>query len=272
MPRTAFIVSGRTAITAEMLAHSLITQFEDVTIRRIVLPYIDTPEKAEQAVAQIRAQALTDQCRPLVFSTFINAHLRQLFDIPEALMMDFFESFIGPLEQELQRPSGHTAGKVHGIANFEEYKNRIDAVNFTTAHDDGGMAKNLQDADVILVGVSRSGKTPTCLYLALQYGIKAANYPFTPEDFAQHALPKPLLPFRHKLFGITIEPERLAQIRFSRKPDSHYCKLETCQDEVAQAETLMLAENIPYLNTTRLSIEELSTTIMLKAGLKRRCY
>ncbi|GGP24527.1 putative phosphoenolpyruvate synthase regulatory protein [Silvimonas amylolytica] len=272
MIRTAFFVSGRTAITAEMLGHSLITQFDDVNFRRIVLPFIDTEEKALQAVAQIKAQAAADQCRPVVFSTFISENLRKLFVIEEALTLDFFETFIGPLEKELARQSSHTAGKVHAITNFEEYKDRIDAVNFATTHDDGGMAKNLQDADVILVGVSRAGKTPTCLYLALQYGIKAANYPFTPEDFADHRLPKPLHPFRNKLIGITIEPARLSQIRQSRKPDSQYAQLSTCEQEVALAESLMQHENIPFLNTTRLSIEELSTTIMVKAGLKRRCY
>ncbi|MDR3429135.1 pyruvate, water dikinase regulatory protein [Silvimonas sp.] len=272
MLRTAFFVSGRTAITAEMLGHSLITQFDDVTFRRIVLPYIDSEDKALQAVAQIRAQAAADQCRPIVFCTLISESLRKLFVIEEALTMDFFETFIGPLEKELQRQSSHTSGKVHAITNFEEYKHRIDAVNYATTHDDGGMARNLQDADVILVGVSRSGKTPTCLYLALQYGIKAANYPFTPEDFADHKLPKPLHAHRSKLFGISIDPGRLSQIRQSRKPDSQYALLRTCEQEVVLAESLMQHENIPFLNTTRLSIEELATTIMLKTGLKRRCY
>ncbi|KAF0813224.1 Phosphoenolpyruvate synthase regulatory protein [Andreprevotia sp. IGB-42] len=272
MPRTAFFVSARTAITAEMLGHSLTVQFEGVDFRRITLPYIDTREKAHAAVAQIREQARIDGCRPMVFSTLIDEDLRSLFQIDEALVLDFFGHFIGPMEQELGLGSTHLAGKVHGIASFEEYKNRIDAIQYAMSHDDGSMAKNLAEADIILVGVSRAGKTPACLYLALQYGIKAANYPLAPEDFDRHTLPKPLHPHRTKLFGLTIEPERLTVIRESRKPGSQYATLAACQHEVTEAENLMRQLGIVFLNTTKLSIEELATNILLNAGLKRRIH
>ncbi|SMC21982.1 hypothetical protein SAMN02745857_01300 [Andreprevotia lacus DSM 23236] len=272
MPRTAFFVSARTAITAEMLGHSLTAQFETVNFRRITLPYVDSREKALAAVEQIREQARIDGCRPMVFSTLIDDELRGLFQIEEALVLDFFGHFIAPMEQELGIESSHTAGKVHGIASFEEYKNRIDAIQYSLNHDDGSMAKNLADADIILVGVSRAGKTPACLYLALQYGIKAANYPLAPEDFDRHTLPKPLQAHRSKLFGLTIEPERLALIRESRKPGSRYATLEACRHEVTEAETLMRQLGIVFLNTTQLSIEELATNILLNAGLKRRIH
>ncbi|GHD59356.1 posphoenolpyruvate synthetase regulatory kinase/phosphorylase PpsR [Jeongeupia chitinilytica] len=272
MPRTAFFVSGRTGITAEMLGHSLISQFEEVNFRRITLPYIDSIDKAREAIEQIREQARTDGVRPVIFSTLIDEELRQCFYIEEALTVDIFATFIKPLEEELGVMSSHTAGKVHGIANFEEYKNRIDAVNYSMSHDDGGVSRNLADADVILVGVSRAGKTPTCLYLALQYGIKAANYPLTPEDFSDHKLPRVLANHRNKLFGLTIQPERLSQIRAERKPGSHYASIDICRAEVSEAETLMKQAQIPYLNTTSLSIEELASSILHHSGLKRRVF
>ncbi|WP_035051464.1 posphoenolpyruvate synthetase regulatory kinase/phosphorylase PpsR [Andreprevotia chitinilytica] len=270
--RTAFFISARTGITAEMLGHSLITQFEHISFRRIALPYIDSREKALEAVAQIRQQAEIDGVRPIVFSTLVDEELRGLFKIEEALTFDFFGHFIEPMEQELDTKSSHAAGKAHGVASFDEYKSRIDAVQYSLSHDDGSMAKNLADADVILVGVSRAGKTPACLYLAMQYGIKAANYPLTPEDFVDHALPTPLRPFRNKLFGLTIEPERLSVIRESRKPGSKYATLDACKHEVVAAERLMRQLGIPFLNTTQLSIEELATHILIDAGLKRRIH
>ncbi|WP_148715554.1 posphoenolpyruvate synthetase regulatory kinase/phosphorylase PpsR [Chitinolyticbacter meiyuanensis] len=272
MPRTAFFVSDRTGITSEMLGHTLLTQFEDVNFRRITLPFVDSVEKAREAVEKIRQQAITDQCRPIVFCTMIDDELRNVFQIAEAFTLNFFEAFIGPLEQELGRKSSHTVGKSHGIANFEEYKNRIDAVNYSLSHDDGVMPRDLAESDVILIGVSRSGKTPTCLYLALQFGIKAANYPLTPEDFGQHTLPKLLLPYRNKLFGLTIDAERLSQIREERKPGSKYATRDNCQFEIAEAEALMRHVGVPYLNTTTLSIEELATTIMHRTGMTRRVY
>ncbi|SMC21986.1 hypothetical protein SAMN02745857_01301 [Andreprevotia lacus DSM 23236] len=272
MPRTAFFISDRTGITAEMLGHSLITQFEDVNFRRVTLPYVDTADKAREVAEKIRAQAAADQCQPLVFSTIVSEDLRKLIVVEEALTLDFFEIFIGPLEKALGRESSHTVGKSHGIVNFEEYKTRIDAVNFALAHDDGVMPRDLNEADIILIGVSRSAKTPTCLYLALQYGIKAANYPLTPEDFGNHTLPKLLLPYRNKLFGLTIDPARLNQIREERKPGSRYAALDNCQFEVAEAEALMRHVGVPHLSSTTRSIEELATSIMHTAGLTRRTY
>ncbi|WP_035051466.1 posphoenolpyruvate synthetase regulatory kinase/phosphorylase PpsR [Andreprevotia chitinilytica] len=272
MPRTAFFISDRTGITAEMLGHSLITQFEDVNFRRVTLPYIDTPEKAHEAAEQVRRQAVIDACEPIVFSTIVDDQLRSLIHVEEALTLDFFEIFIGPLEKALGRESSHTVGKSHGIVNFEEYKNRIDAVNFALAHDDGVMPRDLNEADIILIGVSRSAKTPTCLYLALQYGIKAANYPLTPEDFGNHTLPKLLLPYRTKLFGLTIDPVRLSQIREERKPNSRYAAIDNCQFEIGEAEALMRHVGVPYLSSTTRSIEELATSIMHTAGLTRRTY
>ncbi len=272
MRRTAFFVSDRTGITAEMLGHSLLTQFEGTHFHRITLPFVDSKEKAEEVAADIRRQAMQDGFPPIIFSTVVDAQLRRIINIPEAMLLDFFETFIGPLERELGQESSHSVGRSHGIQNFQEYMNRIEAVDFTMAHDDGVMPRDLHEADLILVGVSCSGKTPTCLYIALQYGIKVANYPLTLEDFDNHSLPKLLLPYRNKLFGLTIDPEHLAQIRCERKPEHRHSAVAQCQFEVAEAEALMRHVGVPYLNTTAMSIEELATTILHRARLTRRTF
>jgi regulator of PEP synthase PpsR (kinase-PPPase family) len=175
-----------------------------------------------------------------------------------------FDAFIPPLEAELGTASSHAVGKFHGVSNG--YTSRIDAVNFTLAHDDG-LGTKLAEADIVLVGVSRCGKTPTCLYLALQYGLYAANYPLTGEDFERGKLPDLVSAHRSKLFGLSISAERLRQIRQERRPDSTYSSLATCQREVHQAEALFRQLNIPYLDSTAISIEEIASTIVHKTGL-----
>jgi [pyruvate, water dikinase]-phosphate phosphotransferase / [pyruvate, water dikinase] kinase len=178
------------------------------------------------------------------------------------MILDLFETFVVPLEQELGMKSTHTIGRFHTVSDSAQYKSRIEAINFALAHDDGQLASGLPQAEVILVGVSRSGKTPTSLYLAMQYGVKAANYPLIPEDFERGELPGALLPHRDRLFGLTIGPERLAEVRRERRPNSRYASLENCLYEVTQAERLMRREAIRWLSSTTKSIEEIAATIM----------
>ncbi|WP_137937465.1 pyruvate, water dikinase regulatory protein [Chitinivorax sp. B] len=270
--RTVFVVSDRTGITAEMLGHSLLSQFEGLEFRRVTLPFIDSPEKAQQAAAQIRAASENDHERPIVFSSMVNEGIRSMLKLDCALNLDFFEAFIAPLERELGCASSHTVGKAHSVANFNEYNARIEAVNFSMAHDDGIKPRDLAEADIILVGVSRSGKTPTCLYMALQFGIKAANYPLIPEDLGEIKLPAALAPYRHKLFGLTIAPDRLAQIRTERKPNSKYASIDNCKFETAEVEAIFRREGVPYINTTSKSVEEISSTILHQAKLERKVF
>ena len=187
-------------------------------------------------------------------------------------MLDFFESFLDPLEAELGVKSTHTVGRTHGQVNAKEYQDRIEAINFTLAHDDGQSQRELARADVILVGVSRSGKTPTSIYLALQFGVKAANCPLIPEDFDRGTLPATLEVHRMKLFGLSIAPERLAEIRNERRPGSKYASLENCRWETDAAERMMKRHNIPWLNSTTRSIEEIATKVIQEARLERRAY
>ncbi|HUX90676.1 MAG TPA: pyruvate, water dikinase regulatory protein [Gallionellaceae bacterium] len=265
--RTAFFISDRTGITAENLGHSLLSQFEGAQIKRVRLPFLDSVEKARDALAQINETSLSDGQRPLIFSTLILPAVRNIIEQSDALFLDLFEMFIVPLEAELGISSSHAVGRSH--AADTNYNSRMDAVNYALNHDDGGITRDLHLADIILIGVSRCGKTPTSLYLAMQYGISAANYPLVPEDFASEALPQVLKPLRSKLHGLTIRPERLHQIRTERSPNSNYAALENCQLEVKQAENLMRFANIPYLDVTTMSVEEIATTILHQTGLKR---
>jgi regulator of PEP synthase PpsR (kinase-PPPase family) len=269
--RTVFFVSDGTGITAETFGHSVLTQFE-LRFRQVRLPFIDTLDKAHDAVRKINEAFATDGQRPIIFSTLVKTELSDIIRLCKGMYMDMFQTFVAPLEQELGVKSTHTIGRSHNIVDSEEYKNRIEAINFSLAHDDGQSHKNLSSADVILVGVSRSGKTPTSLYLAMQYGIKAANYPLIPDDFERGKLPSSLYEFKSKIFGLTITPERLSEIRNERRAGSKYASLENCRYEVNEAELMMKREGIRWLSSTTKSIEEISTTILQEIKPDRREY
>ena len=271
--RTVFFISDRTGITAEMLGNSLLTQFDDFQFQRVTIPFVDTPEKIDEAVRQVNATAESQGRRPIVVSSVVSETMSEIIRRDaNALTLDLFQIFIQPLEAELGSKSSHAAGRSHGIANSHEYFARMEAINFAQAHDDGAATRELGKAQVILVGVSRCGKTPTTLYLALQFGVKAANFPLTPDDFADRVLPRSVLPFKDKLFGLTIAPDRLHEIRQERRRGSPYAALDNCRYEVREAEQLMIREGIPMIDTTSKSIEEIAATILHRAKLARHIY
>jgi [pyruvate, water dikinase]-phosphate phosphotransferase / [pyruvate, water dikinase] kinase len=255
-----------------MLGHSLLTQFEGVQFRQITLPFVDSIEKAEECLGRIEAESANGNGQPIVFSTLVNQEVRQVVRRAKALFIDFFETFIGPLEQGLDIKSSHTIGRSHSAMDKKEYQQRIEAINFAMAHDDGASHRELNQADVILVGVSRSGKTPTSLYLAMQFGVKAANYPLIPEDFQRMKLPEALRASKGKLYGLTIAPERLREIRQERRPDSRYADLDNCRYEIEEAESLMRREGVRCINSTSKSIEEIATTILRELRIPRHVY
>ncbi|SDX37685.1 hypothetical protein SAMN04515617_103154 [Collimonas sp. OK242] len=259
--RTVFFVSDGTGITAETFGHSVLTQFE-LRFKQVRLPFVDTLDKAYDATRKINEAFAADGKLPIVFSTLVKADLSKVIQHAKAMHMDLIQTFVEPLENELGVKSTHTIGRSHNTANTDEYKNRIEAINFSLAHDDGQSHKNLADADVILVGVSRSGKTPTSLYLAMQFGVKAANYPLIPEDFERDKLPSGLLPFKQKIFGLTIAADRLSEIRNERRPGSKYAALANCRYEVNEAEKIMRREGIRWMSSTTKSIEEIAATIL----------
>jgi hypothetical protein len=270
--RTVFFVSDRTGITAEMLGNSLLSQFEGLSFDRQTIPFVDTPEKIDEILRRIDENAATEGRRPLVFSSIVDDAMSAQLGRANALVLDLFQVFIAPLESELGAKSSHAAGRTHGIANSLEYFARMEAINFTQAHDDGATTRDLAKAQLILIGVSRCGKTPTALYLALQFGILTANFPLTPDDFIDKKLPASIQGHRDKLFGLTIDAERLQQIREARRPASKYASLDNCRYEVHQAELLMQRERVTMLDTTSRSIEEIATTILHRAGLQRHIF
>jgi regulator of PEP synthase PpsR (kinase-PPPase family) len=268
--RTVFFVSDQTGVTAETMGHSLLTQFDGLDFRPVTLPFISTVDKAEEAVAKINAVGLADQARPIVFSTLVNDDVRTVVRAADCLYLDFFDAFLGPMEQELGQVSSHALGRAHGVTDLAAYTARINATNFALANDDGTHTREYDRADVILIGVSRSGKTPTCLYLALQYGVYAANYPLVDDDLESRRLPGVVVPHMHKLFGLTIEPERLHQIREERRPGSRYASVAQCTYELRAAEQLFERFGIPFLDTTDCSIEEIASRVLERKKLARR--
>jgi len=270
--RTVFFVSDGTGITAETFGNSILNQF-GAKPRHVRRPFIDTADKAHQVVREINHTADLEGKKPIVFITIVETEVLGIVkEQSKALVLDMFNTFIEPLEAEFGMTSNHRVGRFSDVSKSQEYTDRIEAINFSLAHDDGQSAKNLESADVILVGVSRSGKTPTSLYLAMQHGVKAANYPLIPEDFERNRLPSSLAPHRKKCFGLTIDPTRLNQIRNERRPGSKYASIENCRYEVNEAEAMMRREGIAWLSSTHKSIEEIATTILRDIRPDRLMY
>jgi [pyruvate, water dikinase]-phosphate phosphotransferase / [pyruvate, water dikinase] kinase len=270
--RTVFFVSDGTGITAETFGNAILAQFE-MEPRHVRLPFIDSMDKAHSVVRQINHTAEVEGKRPIVFTTLVNDEVLWLIKTEcKAQVLDMFGTFVHPLEEELGIKSNHRVGRFSDISKSKVYNDRIEAINYSLAHDDGQSNRELETADVILVGVSRSGKTPTSLYLAMQHGLKAANYPLIPEDFERQALPPSLKTAKKKIFGLTIDPLRLHEVRNERRPNSKYASIENCRMEVAEAESMMRREGIRWLSTTTKSIEEIATTILQEISPERLSY
>ena len=271
---TVFFVSDGTGITAETFGNAILAQFE-VKFRHIRIPFVDSVDKAHQAVRQINHTGEVEGRKPIVFTTLVNMEVLNVIlegCQGKSMLMDMFGTFVNPLEQELGIKSNHRVGRFSDPSKIKEYHDRIEAINFSLAHDDGQLNRDLESSDVILVGVSRSGKTPTSLYLAMQHGLKASNYPLIPEDFERRQLPPALAPHKKKIFGLTIQPERLSEIRNERRPNSKYASLVNCRHEVAEAEAMMRRAGIRWLSTTNKSIEEIATTILQEISPERLIY
>ncbi|MCW8930165.1 MAG: kinase/pyrophosphorylase [Gammaproteobacteria bacterium] len=269
MKQTIFFLSDQTGITSELLGQTLLSQFDSIEFVTQTLPYIDNEKKALEVVELINRNAQENGIRPVLFSTLVQSEIKAILHNSQALMLDVFEHFIEPLEQEFKIHSSHRVGKTHTPEDKKAYDYRIKAVNYALNTDDGLSIKQYAKADIILLGVSRSGKTPTALYLAMQFGIMAANYPITEEDLENHELPTWALQFKDKLFGLEIDAKRLQEIRTDRRPNSRYSSQEQCEFEVKQIKKLYTNEAIPTIKTTIRSVEEIATKIIERTNLKR---
>jgi regulator of PEP synthase PpsR (kinase-PPPase family) len=267
--RAVFFVSDGTGITAETLGNTLLTQFEGVAFRKTTLPFIATPERARAALDYINHVASAASRRPIVFSTTVNEQVRSILRGVQGLVLDLFDTYIGAIEHELGQKSTHAAGRAHGLADPVRYHARIAAMNYAMEHDDGASTRDLARADVILIAPSRCGKTPTTLYLALQHGVFATNFPLTEDDLEHLRLPRALEGHESKLYGLISEPERLAQVRGERRPGSKYASLAQCAYELRQAEALYRRLHIPFVNSAHMSIEEIAALVMQEKNLRR---
>lgn len=271
MRRTVFFVSDSTAITAETIGHSILAQFDNIAFDTHRLPFVNDADKAADAALRIKSEYARSGEKPIVINTLAERSLCNILADSGALMLDVFAPFVGTLEHELDLERSGAVNRSHGLVNHAQYESRIEATNFTLAHDDG-INVNYQDADVILVGVSRSGKTPTCLYMALQYGVQAANYPLTEDDLDNPRLPEHLQPYRNRVYGLTINADRLVQIRSERRPNSRYASPEQGRWELARAEKLYQAEGIPSISSTDTSIEEIASKILDDLGIEKNMF
>ncbi len=267
--RHVYFLSNRTAITAETLGQSLLAQFPDTAFSTVTIPFVDSRQKAQKIVERIGLSHQRTGLKPIVISTMADEEISEIIRQSEAMIIDPFERFLPDLENELHAHSIHESGQSHRISNPMLYESRIDAIDFSMVHDDGATTKLYDKADIIIIGVSRSGKTPTCLYLALQFGLKAANYPITEEDMQSEQLPRTIRPYKKKLFGLTTNPSRLAHIRQERRPDSRYASPDQCRYEIRATEQLYAQYHIPFINTATMSIEEIATKVVEVSGLHR---
>jgi regulator of PEP synthase PpsR (kinase-PPPase family) len=268
--RSIYMISDGTALTVESLGNSLLTQFESVKFVTHVYPFIDSIEKAEMICKYIEEDYESTNLKPIVFMTLVNPKISDLIRNTGACVFDFFESFLPQIEKELNVHASDVAGRAHAVSSSEKYNLRIDAVNYALTFDDGIKLDGYDKADIILIGVSRCGKTPSCLYMALQFGVFAANYPLTDDSLSNCKLPDILRPYKNKLFGLTIDPQRLSNIREERRPKTKYSSLTQCRREVSDVEMMYNSERIPYINSTTFSIEEITTKIMSLSQLKRK--
>lgn len=268
--RSVFFISDGTAITAETLGHSLLAQFPHVKFDIHIIPYITSEEAAMNVVEEINRSAEKDGQQPLVFDTLVDPYVRDIINTANAVNLDVFEGLISKLSDVLGTAPTTLVGQTHAVTDSESYKARIDAVHFALDNDDGARTRHYDKADLILIGVSRSGKTPTSIYLSLQFGIRVANYPLTEEDLDDNRLPAVLKEHKHKLFGLMIDAERLVAIRSERKANSRYASFSQCQMELRAVEGIYISEGIKYLNVSEMSIEEISTRVLQMTGLKRR--
>ena len=265
-------ISDGTGLTAEVLGETLLTQFTEIEFKRTILSYVSTIDEAHRAVDEIKKLTNKTGVPPLVFSTLVDDELRVIIANSGAKVFDLFATFIDPLEQILDSHSVHKKGQMHGIRDYDHYHYRVSALNYSLSHDDGLSPQSLEKADVIIIGVSRCGKTPTALYMAMQFSLKAANYPLIEDDLEKEKLPDVLLPFKDKLVGLNIKPEQLSRIRQERRADSTYASLKQCKKEIKQALNIFESEKIPYLDSSSISIEEIATQMVRKADLHRPGY
>ncbi|MFW0795638.1 pyruvate, water dikinase regulatory protein [Gordonia sp. CPCC 205515] len=256
-----FFLSDSTGISAETMGNALLLQFPDQRFDRTLIPFITTVEEAREVVQRLDA-AMDRGVTPLAFATAVLDEVRAELHKTRVPLIDFFDSHIGQIETILGTAGARAPARLHGVGDVKRYNARMQAVEYAIEHDDGQSVRSLDKADAILVAPSRCGKTPTTMYLALQHGLFVANYPLVDEDLASDVLPRPIRHLRDRCFGILTTPARLSAVRTERRPNSTYASLKQCSYELKRAESLYRAHDLPIIDSSAKSVEEMSTLIL----------
>ncbi|MDR3439607.1 pyruvate, water dikinase regulatory protein [Telmatospirillum sp.] len=254
------LVSDASGETVSSVARACLVQFENVESIRHLWWLVRSPAQVERVIDGITANP------GVVLVTLMDGAVRGLLeDACRRLQVPYIpvlDPVMAALAGYLQADFGAQPGRQHALD--AAYFQRIDAMHFTLSHDDGQMLHDLDSADIVLVGISRTSKTPTCMYLANR-GIKAANIPLVPE------IPPPaelLAAKRPLIVGLTKEPKSLTDIRRSRLrflgggEESDYADPERVRDEVNMARKLFTLHGWPVIDVSRRSIEEASAAIL----------
>ena len=256
-----FFLSDSTGISAETMGNALLIQFPDLRFERTLIPFISSVEDARRVVKILDA-AMDGPVTPLAFTTAAVEEVRQELHKSRCPLIDFFDLHMSRVEANLGVRGMRVAARLHGVGDIKRYNSRMQAIEYAMEHDDGQSLRAVDKAEVILIGPSRCGKTPTTMYLALQHGILVANYPLVEEDFQTSELPRPVRGLGDRCFGLISTPARLSQVRQERRRNSRYASLEQCAYELRRAEALFRAHRIPVIDSSAKSVEEMSTLIL----------
>jgi [pyruvate, water dikinase]-phosphate phosphotransferase / [pyruvate, water dikinase] kinase len=266
-PRDVYYLSGSTGILAKDLGKALLCQFPDVPFREELIPFIQTEKEAEKAIERIRSRS-TGQV-PMVISTLLGRKLNGILNHPDVEFLNIFDQFLRKIEDILEEKAVWKAGASRHPSERTMIK-RVEAIHYCIDHDDGSGTKDYDEAEVILLGVSRSGKTPVSVYLATQMGIKTANYPLVLDDSPSFRLPPYITRNKKRLIGLSITPQLLHQYREQRYANSSYASLSTCRSEINEVNTLYLNHDIPIVTSDGKSIEEIAIHVTQLLNLKKK--
>jgi len=265
--KDVYYISDSTGILATNLGQALICQFPEVNFSGEKFPFIRTVEDAKKTLAYILSRS--GGRRPLIFSTIINSDVRKIFDSPEVEFFDAFGHFLDRLETCLETPALREPGFARHLDNVHMAK-RVEAIYFCLEHDDGRKVDEFDEADIILLGVSRAGKTPISVYLSTQMGLKSANFPLTSEYLTRYRIPDGIMQNRAKAVGLTTSAQLLNSVREKRYPGSNYAKLSTCIEEIHQAQRIFQKNKIPIISTAGKSIEEAATQVLRELSILKK--
>ena len=265
--KDVYYVSGSTAILAEDMGKALLAQFHGIRFREEKIPFIHTPDDAKKALAHILRQS--DGTQPLLFCTIMDQATRDVFNCPQVQFFDIFLNTLEALEKALESKALREPGYSRHFT-ISKMDKRVDAIHFSLEHDDGTRTAEYDEAEIILIGVSRSGKTPVSIYLATHMELKAANFPLTSDHLEHYELPKDIVRNRKRVVGLTSSPQYLHNIREKRYAGSSYASLANCTRELQQAKQLFMRHNIKILNVEGRSIEEIAVQAIQAIGLAKK--